>query len=623
MCGIAGIYNPSGGHESSAMLNRMADSIAHRGPNDQGVWFDSLYGVGLAHRRLSILDLSAAGKQPMLSADESLVISFNGEIYNYLDLRGELEASGHTFRTRTDTEVLLVAVQHWGLKAALKKLVGMFAFAIWDRNVQKLYVARDRVGKKPVYYSVQGRFWAFASEMKALLAARVVTGDIDTDALSLFMRYGYVPSPATIFRNISKLPAGSILTLDLNGAAPVIESYWDVERVAAQGLNATSSIDAEEVIARLDSLLTDAVRLRLVADVEVGAFLSGGIDSSLVTAYMQDSVSRPVKTFTIGYREKDFNESEFAWDIASHLGTDHHELIIDAADLKNNMDSIASVMDEPFADISVLPTLLLSRMTASKVTVALSGDGGDELFCGYSHYARAARAESLLHRIPACVRRPVGHWLHGINHGAGKIARAGAVMLAQAPEEICRSVLSTWQIPSRVVRHGTDLDVMDVVPASMQGGSIQNYMMLRDMRRYLVDDILHKVDRASMAASLEVRAPLLDHRVVEFAWSVPLHLKVYNGVAKWPLKQLLSRRIPPALFERPKKGFAVPISHWLRTDLRGWADELFATGKGMRFLQENTVQAIWRQHLGMKHDRGSYLWQLLAFLAWYEFNVHD
>ena len=619
MCGIAG----AGASREPGSLHRCLEAMnlaqRHRGPDADGIWISDGGDFGFAHRRLSIIDLSTAGNQPMHSADGNLVVCFNGEIYNYDELRKELIAQGQVFRTSSDTEVLLNAVCQWGLDAAVRRFVGMFAFALFDRREEKIHLVRDRMGVKPLYYSIQDSGWAFASELKAVRQARFLRFSLSSDALSLYLRYGYIPAPASIFSGIHKVPAGSIVTLRTTGGPEDIRRYWDLEQVAIHGVaSAFGPAEHETALAELEQLMTESVRLRMVADVPVGAFLSGGIDSSLVVALMQKSSSRPVQTFTIGFNEPEFDESRHAAAIARHLGTTHHELIVTEQDLLDRIDGIANVIDEPFADASILPTLLVSELAASHLKVVLSGDGGDELFCGYRHYDRGQAAARLNGSLPRAARQPLGRLLSGNNHGVGKLARLGAVLAARSDDELCRAVISHYQQPARMVRGGTEALHTWLDDRSLAGRDIRERMMLRDMRLFLADDILHKVDRASMANSLEAREPLLDHRLVELAWRFPMDLRIRNGQAKWPMRQILGKYVPEALYERPKRGFGIPISRWLRGPLKSWAEDLLH-GQAVRDnFDARAVRALWQQHLSGRHDRGTNLWDILIFVKWLE-----
>jgi asparagine synthase (glutamine-hydrolysing) len=617
MCGVAGSYLPGDRTSLQEGLRAIGDALFHRGPDGGGFWFHPSQALGFTHRRLSIIDLSSAGQQPMMSATGQFVISFNGEIYNYAGLQAELAQQGHAFRGHSDTEVLLAAIEQWGLEPALERCIGMFAFALWDAKENAVFLVRDRIGIKPLYFIQQGPRFAFASELKALRRARGFDWAIDREALSQFFRYGYIPAPFSIFTNVHKVLPGSVVRLSLAGEQPLVTRYWDLAGIATKGQERLSTASPGEVASELETLLTDSVRLHMVADVPVGAFLSGGIDSSTAVALMRANTMRKVQTFTIGFHEKDFDEASHARAIASYLDCDHHELYVGQADLLKAIDRIVGTIDEPFGDISILPTLLVSELAAGTVKVVLSGDGGDELFFGYDHYQRGLQSWRLREGVPRAVGRLIGRDLRRCNGGAGRIARLGGVLAAEGSEALYAAVASRWQTPSSLVRGGVDPPWPD--PAQRLAAfadDLPNFMMLRDLRSYLVDDVLTKVDRASMAVSIEARVPLLDHRVVEFAWSLPLDRKWVNGITKWPLRQVLAKHVPPALFERPKQGFAVPISAWLRGGLRSWAADLLDDPSVGNYLDASRVRKLWREHLSGRLDRGVYLWDVLSFLSW-------
>ncbi len=617
MCGIAGAFLPDDGISLEGQLRAMSAAQSHRGPDGEGLWRLPSQPLGFAHRRLSIIDLSDAGRQPMASASGRLVACFNGEIYNYQELQGELRSLGHAFRGHSDTEVLLAAIEQWGLEPAVQRFIGMFAFSLWDAAENAVFLVRDRVGVKPLYFMQQGRSFAFASELKALRRATSFRFEIDRRALSQYVRYGYTPAPFSIFSDVRKVLPGSITRLDLGGAAPVTTRYWDAAVLAAEGQRLPSAASPEEVVDELERLLTDAVRLHMVADVPVGAFLSGGIDSTTVVALMRAHTSRKVQTFTIGFHEKAFDEAGYARVIAQHLGTEHHELYLSQSDLRNSLERIIGTMDEPFADISILPTLLVSELAAGSVKVVLSGDGGDELFFGYGHYQRTLQALRVRDRVPGFLRAAAGAALQRFNGSSGPVARLGAVLAAQDAQAAYAAVVSRWQRPSVLVPGGVDDPWPDPVQRLSQfPDDPHNYMMLRDLRTYMVDDVLHKVDRASMAVSIEARVPVLDHRVVEYAWRLPLARKVVDGVTKWPLRQVLARHVPPSLFDRPKQGFGVPISAWLRSELKPWAEQVFADQHKTDYLDMRRVRTLWADHQSGRHDRGVYLWDVLSLLSW-------
>ena len=553
----------------------------------------------------------------MASASGRFVVCFNGEIYNYTELSRELALLGHTFRGHSDTEILLAAIEQWGLERAIGRFIGMFAFALWDARENAVFLVRDRVGVKPLYFLRQGRNFAFSSELKGLQRSRVFSPNIDRRALSLFFRYGYIPGPFSIFEDVQKVLPGSIVRLDLVDCDPVTTRYWDVAKIAVAGQLRKSVLSPQEVVAQLETLLADAVRLHMVADVPFGAFLSGGIDSATVVALMRAHTPRKVQTFTIGFHERDFDEAGYARTIARHLDTDHHELYVNDADLLIQIDRIIGTLDEPFADISILPTLLVSELASRSVKVVLSGDGGDELFFGYGHYQRALQAFRVRDSLPGFLARPFGRHLSGLNGSAGAVARLGGVLAADSIQGAYAAVVSRWQHPTSIVRGGVDEPWPERVQRLIEFSSEPHeFMMLRDLRTYLVDDVLHKVDRASMAVSIEARVPILDHRIVEFACRLPLAQKWMHGATKWPLRQVLNKYVPSVLFNRPKQGFGVPISNWLRGGLKAWAGEVIHDSDAGEYLDAARVRKLWAEHQSGTRDRGVYLWDTLTFLAW-------
>jgi asparagine synthase (glutamine-hydrolysing) len=640
MCGFAGVLSsasrPGSVDERRDVVARMGATLVHRGPDDDGVWVDTETGVGLAHRRLSIIDLSEAGRQPMSSACGRFVIVYNGEIYNFLELRPELESAGYAFRGHSDTEVLLAALAQWGIDRTLARINGMFAFALWDRHERKLHLARDRMGKKPLYYGWAGDDFVFGSELKALRAHPGFAAEVDPSALTLFLRYAYVPAPYSIYRNTYKLPQGSVLTLDAEAAArgPAsftpgerVSVYWSAidraERIAGEPFDASDA----EVADSLDELLRDAVACRLIADVPLGAFLSGGIDSSIVVALMQVQSTRPVRTFTIGFHHE-HNEAEHAGAVARHLGTDHCELYVEGEDTLGVIDVLPTVFDEPFADASQIPTLIISRLARQHVTVALSGDGGDELFFGYRRYFRGRKIWPVVRRLPGGVRRTlasIARRAGASEPGEGKLHNLSADLEATTLNAMFRNRVSRWKDPAALVVDGSEPPsafdaVFDRLARSEAAADAERWMMLVDLATYLTDDILVKVDRASMAASLEVRAPLLDYRVVEMASRLPTHLKFRDGAGKWILRQVLARYVPPALTERPKTGFGAPIRQWLRGALREWGEDLLAADRLKRegFFRQDAIRAMWSENMSGRRKWHNHLWPVLMFQAWLE-----
>ncbi|MEW5755871.1 MAG: asparagine synthase (glutamine-hydrolyzing) [Pseudomonadota bacterium] len=625
MCGIAGFVAPGARLEDpTACLGRMIDSLAHRGPDDQGVWVDSEITVGLAHRRLSIVDLSQEGHQPMRSVSGRYVISYNGEVYNHDHLRGELKDKGFTFRGHSDTETILAAVEEWGLEAALKRFIGMFAFALWDRAEQRLILVRDRIGIKPLYYGSLNGVFVFGSELKAFLKFPGFSGAIDRNAIALHLHYNYIPAPYTIYQDLHKLRPGHVLSLDVTPSGDLsqkLQSYWSATEVANNGLRHPFTGSADDAIERLDALLRDAVKLRMLADVPLGAFLSGGIDSSIVVAMMQAQSARPVKTFTIGFNENSYNEAEHAKAVASYLGTDHTELYVSAQDALDVIPSLPTHYDEPFSDPSQIPTFLVSKLARKHVTVSLSGDGGDELFYGYDRYLFTQRIWNTINWMPRRARMSLGNALLATMPASWRTPTALAeVLTVKQPESLYRRVRSHWKNPAAVVL-GAD-EWMDGSSLLMQQVAIRElhqWMMLHDLINYLPDDILVKLDRTSMAVGLEARVPILDHRIVEFAWTLPHEYKWRDSQGKWILRQVLYKYVPKEIIDRPKMGFGVPIDSWLRGPLREWCEDLLDEQRlrSEGYFEPKAIREKWHEHLSGKHNWHHYLWDVLMFQSWY------
>lgn len=646
MCGITGVWETSRGFGRDALAARvgtMTDQLSHRGPDDSGTWVSEDDGLALGHRRLAIVDLSAEGHQPMLSEDGRYVVVFNGEIYNFPELSAELLELGHHFRGHSDTEVLLAATLEWGVEGALRRFQGMFAYALWDRRERALYLARDRMGEKPLYYGWVGDALLFASELKALRAHPLWTGEVDRDALALFLRFNYVPAPYSIHAGIGKLLPGTLIRIEqpVPGVLPQPTPYWDLRTaVETGGRDPISS--PEDAVRALDELLRDAVRQQMVADVPLGAFLSGGVDSSTVVALMQAQSARPVRTFTIGFDEEAFNEAEYAKAVANHLGTDHVELYVRPDEARTVIPRLPELYDEPFADSSQIPTFLLSQLARSEVTVALSGDGGDELFGGYNRYHLASRVLGKVDRVPAIGRRLAGRALQAVSPQvwdrveggiaairpralpsqlADKMKKLGDVLLSPGPEAMYTGLVSNWLDPEEVVVRGEEAPTWLTRPSTWPKElDTTSWMMYIDTLMYLPDDILTKVDRAAMGVSLETRIPMLDHRVVEFAWRLPLDLKVRDGQGKWVLRQVLDRYVPRTLIERPKMGFGVPIAEWLRGPLRDWAEALLDE-KRLRaegYLRPEPIRRKWAEHLAGTRNWQFPIWSVLVFQAWLE-----
>ncbi|MGZ5433262.1 MAG: asparagine synthase (glutamine-hydrolyzing) [Thermoanaerobaculia bacterium] len=585
MCGIAGFWDFAGGRpeEMRERAGRMASCLTHRGPDDAGTFADAV-GVALGFRRLSIVDLSPAGAQPMTSASARYVIIFNGEIYNFQRLRGRVTAQ---WRGHSDTEVLLACIEAWGLERALGECIGMFAFALWDRHEQTLSLVRDRAGVKPLYYALDGRSLQFASELKALDVDRT----IDRDAAALYARYRYVPAPWSIYAGVKKLTPGSILTVSRDGASRLTR-YWNAAEVAERVQRFTGS--DTEAIDRLDELLGDSVALRMIADVPLGVFLSGGVDSSLVAALMQRNASGPIHTFTIGFEDPRFDEARYGREVAQHLGARHDELYVSYEEALAIVPTLPRIYDEPFADSSALPTYLVSKLARRTATVALTGDGGDELFAGYHHHFLGARLQRRVRSVPRFARGAVGRALQ-------LVPRTRALGRGLEEDDPLARYRDTMKLQSQLPR----LSRSDDWPTEMA--------MFLDFVTYLPDDILVKVDRASMAVSLEAREPFLDHRVIEFAWSLPLSMKIRNDRGKWIARQLLRRYLPDALVDREKQGFGLPLAQWLRGPLREWSEDLLSNVSEPFDVPH--VRDLWRRHIAGANHEGE-LWTVLMYEAW-------
>lgn len=642
MCGLTGLWLTRGTppeylHDCAA---RMADALVHRGPDDAGVWVDPGAGLALGFRRLSILELSAAGHQPMLSRDGRYALVFNGEIYNHRELRRELEQKGARFRGSSDTEVLLEAITAWGAVPALSRVEGMFAIAVWDRQQREIVLARDRIGKKPLYYSLSAKGILFASELKALVACPEFTPTVDRSALAAFMRFGYVPGPQSIYEGVQKLPPGTYLRLR-EGAAPEHGAYWRADAVAEQGSRNRRSLSDVDAVDELEALLGDAVRRRMVADVPLGALLSGGVDSSAIVALMQANSTQQVQTFTIGFREKAYNEADAARAVAQHLGTEHTELYVDPAQALAVIPKLPFVYDEPFADASQIPTMLVYELARRHVVVALSGDGGDELFAGYTRYEWASRVWKALSVLPLLLRPAASRAIRGVRVSTwnglysqlepaiprgwrqtlpgDKLHKFASALGAADPDRLYHRLVSVCNSPEDFVIGGVEPGTPILDPSFRHAvPDFTERMMLLDQVTYLPDDVLVKVDRASMAVGLEARSPLLDHRIVEWAWRLPLELKQRQGQSKWVLRRMLERHVPKQLTERPKMGFGVPLDQWLRGPLREWAETLLDERRLRTegFFNVEPVRAMWRQHLAGHGSNQKPLWAVLTFQAW-------
>jgi asparagine synthase (glutamine-hydrolysing) len=650
MCGFSGyLVSNNQEFESSAepILRHMADAIVHRGPDSYGFWTDSAAGIGLAHRRLAIVDLSPAGAQPMASGSGRYVIVFNGEIYNHSRLRRMLEIDGRVGTSwvgYSDTETLLKGFDAWGVEGTLQRAIGMFAIALWDRQTRVLTLARDRLGEKPLYYGWHGQgstaAFVFGSELSALRRHPAFSADINRDALALYMRHNCIGGVQSIYTGTSKLAPGHLLTVSAAAPEPVLRQWWSGADVIAQGAAQPFAGTPEQAVNELEALLRDAVAQQMMSDVPLGAFLSGGIDSSTVVALMQEQSSRPVRTFSIGFYEESYNEAEHAKAVAKHLGTDHTELYVTPEQALAVIPKLPSLYSEPFADSSQIPTFLVSQLARQHVTVSLSGDAGDELFCGYTRYQMTAQLWGKIQRVPKPLRHAgaaaitavppkgwdtLGRWL-SLQRLGDKMHKGAALLGRQSAADLYLGMVSHCSEPNDLVLGGREPPtVLTGQTPALAGLNDVERMMALDMLSYLPDDILAKVDRAAMSVSLETRVPMLDHRVVEFAWSLPLHYKLRGGVTKWPLREVLHRHVPRSLIERPKMGFGVPIDQWLRGPLRDWAETLLSESRLRQegYFNPAPIRQKWAEHLSGQRNWQYQLWDVLMFQAWLENQNED
>ncbi|MEP0854540.1 asparagine synthase (glutamine-hydrolyzing) [Trichocoleus sp. DQ-U1] len=630
------------------IAQKMSETLLHRGPDDGGAWADAAAGIALGHRRLGIVDLSPQGHQPMVSANGRYIIVFNGEIYNFLDLRRELERLGHRFRGGSDTEVMLAAFTEWGLQQAVQQFNGMFAFALWDCQERVLHLCRDRLGEKPLYYGWMGKTLLFGSELKALKAYPHFHSEINRDALALFLRHNYIPTPYSIYQGIYKLPPATVLTWNGSETRSSPIPYWSAKQIAESGVTNSFAGSEAEAAEKLEALLQEAVKLRMVADVPLGAFLSGGIDSSTIVAMMQRVSSQPVKTFTIGFYENSYNEAAYAKAVAQHLGTDHTELYVTPEEALAVIPKLPTLYDEPFSDSSQIPTFLVSQLARGQVTVALSGDGGDELFGGYNRYFWGSKIWQLIGWIPSTVRQFAGDaltslspdkWNQAFSHidsllpaqlqhpnPGDKLHKLAEILAMPNPDAMYRGLVSHWKNPEVLVIGSREPST--VLTDSLNWAHLPSFiqrMMYLDTVSYLPDDILVKVDRATMGVALEARVPMLDHRLVEFALRLPLSMKINNSGGKRLLRKILCKYVPRNLIERPKMGFGVPIDRWLRGSLRDWAEELLSSERLQRegFFNHQPIRQKWKEHLDGDDSDGLrqrnwqyYLWDILMFQSW-------
>jgi len=636
MCGFAGYLSSVLPNNTDTLLKKMADAIAYRGPDGSGMWFDNNAGIGLSHRRLSIIDLSPAGHQPMHSLSGRYVIAFNGEIYNHLLLRQELEGASlaPAWRGHSDTETLLAGFDALGIEGTIERAVGMFAIAVWDRQTKTLTLARDRIGEKPLYYGWQDDTFLFSSELKSLRAHPDFNTEIDRGALSLLLRHNYIPAPYSIYKGISKLRPGCLLTVTLLRREPDVVTYWSGAQVAESGVANTFSGSATQAVDELEILLKNAVHQQMIADVPLGAFLSGGVDSSTVVALMQAQSSRPVKTFTIGFNEEGYNEAVHAKVVAQHLGTEHTELYVSPEQAMAVIPRLPTLYDEPFSDSSQIPTFLVSQLAKQHVTVSLSGDAGDELFCGYNRYQMTQNIWQKLSVVPVPLRKSVAKCLTSVSpqrwnqitkwtatNWGDKLHKGAGVLASGSVDALYLGLVSHWDDPAAVVIDGLEPPTLLTgnAPKLQRLGDVQRMMAL-DMLTYLPDDILVKVDRAAMGVSLETRVPFLDHRVVDFAWGLPQSLKLRDGQTKWALRQVLYRHVPKELIERPKMGFGVPLHDWLRGPLCEWAESLLDEGRLQQegYFHPAPIRKKWIEHLSGQRNWAYHLWDVLMFQAWLE-----
>lgn len=640
MCGLAGFLGLNefvSSEEAVGVLVHMTEAIVARGPDDFGEWVDLEAGVAFAHRRLAIVDLTDAGAQPMTSAGGRYVLAFNGEIYNHLELRGKL--NNQDWRGHSDTETLLAGIVTWGVEATLQRAAGMFAFALWDRERRELTLCRDRLGEKPLYYGWQGQganaVFLFGSEVSALRRHPAFSAGINRDALSSYMRHNCIGGEHSIYQGIHKLLPGHLLTLAAGKREPRVRAWWSASEIAQYGVSNPYAGSPEQAVDELEALLRSAVGQQMLADVPLGAFLSGGVDSSTVVALMQVQSSRPVKTFSIGFQELGYNEAEHAKAVAQYLGTDHTELYVSAQQALDVIPKLPTLYAEPFADSSQIPTYLVSQLARQHVTVSLSGDAGDELFCGYNRYQMTAKLWGKLQKVPKFLRRsaalavaaiPPNRWdvlgrALSLPHLGSLMHKGAGVVCSDTVSDLYSGLVSLWNENDSVVLGAhKDLKLQLGIENKFNALNDVELMMALDMLSYLPDDILVKVDRAAMGVSLETRAPMLDHRVVEFAWSLPLSYKLRGGVTKWPLRKVLYRHVPRSLIERPKMGFRVPIDHWLRGPLRDWAESLLDESRlrADSILNPEPIRRKWAEHLSGQRNWQDHLWAVLMFQAWLE-----
>ncbi len=644
MCGIVGFYsNTTLNEDRQIVIANMVDILSHRGPDHAGCWVSPSQQLALGHRRLAIIDLSPEGHQPMHSACGRYVMVYNGQVYNYLQLREDLIARHHSFSGHSDSEVILALISEYGLERALQRMTGMFAIALWDEREQILHLARDRVGEKPLYYGWVNNLFVFASELKAIRALPRFNNTISTHSLGSFMQFGYVGAPYSIYNDIFKLSPGTYLTIHENNyhSRPAPQTYWSMQDVIDYSAAHPLKLTDAEAIEELDTRLNHIIGTRVLADVPVGSFLSGGIDSSTITALMQANSSKPVKSFTIGFNEKSYNEAEYAKRVANHLQTDHTELYLDASDALAVIPQLPIIYDEPFADSSAIPTFLVSRLAKTQVSVCLSGDGGDELFGGYNRYLFTSRIwrglsflpyplrialQKLLQTVSPIYWDSILSWVR-IPRIGDRLHNLANLMTMRSPDMLYNYLISQWGTPAAIVNNlqiSSGYHALTNNTITFKQQSFTEKMMVADTLAYLPDDIMVKVDRAGMANSLETRASFLDHELIEFVWRLPLNMKIRNNQSKWLLRKVLEKYVPEPLLERPKMGFGIPLDLWLRGPLRDWAEDLLAKNRleqhGM--LNSNVIIEKWQEHLSGKCNRQYQLWSVLMFQAWIENTQH-
>ncbi|MBN9412883.1 MAG: asparagine synthase (glutamine-hydrolyzing) [Candidatus Paracaedimonas acanthamoebae] len=635
MCGIAGFLDFSRATSSDLMkkqISQMTASLSHRGPDDEGIWNEVEQGIALGMRRLAVQDLSPAGHQPMISKDGRYVIVYNGEIYNAPELRQLLEKEGFNFRGHSDTEVILEACARWGIVDTVSRLNGMFAFGLWDQKEKKLILVRDRLGIKPLYYGKIGKTLLFGSELKALLSYDKFERKLNPEALNNYFKYNFIPAPQTIYNDIYKLLPGTLIIFNEHGKDER-KVFWDPSKIVQEGLNLRESkiYDDKSTIDELERLLKDSIKRQMIADVPLGAFLSGGVDSSTVVSILQSLSSSPIKTYSIGFEEEGFNEAENARIIAQYLKTDHHELILTPQDATSVISQLPKYFDEPFADASQIPTYLVSNLARKSVKVVLSGDGGDELFAGYNRHRIAARMQKIYSFLPLVFRNIIGNSIKLGNEdfwdrmipssllpqAGDKLYKFANILKSKDAKELYEILLSQRKTSTNFLRNQHNTNIFQ---SENQFSNFMDSIQYWDLIKYLPDDILAKVDRASMAVSLEARVPLLDHRIVDLAWKLPLNMKIRDGSTKWILRQILYRYVPKGLVERPKMGFGIPLGKWLKGPLRDWGEEFISENRleNSAFFEVKQVRQMWQKHLQGQGNYQHQLWSILMFEAWKE-----